>query len=318
MSQKQPEALTVGLDVGGTKVEGVLLDAAGQMLGTIRLPTTPGSDGVLDSVIAAVHGLTNAAHVRIPDLGGVGIGIPGIVDPVRGSVSHAVNVGIDGVPLALVERGSAALGGVPVTVENDLNVAALGASHAMGLDGADLAFLALGTGVAAGIVLGGQVLRGVSGAAGEIGHVPIDRQGPACACGQVGCIEVFASGSALASRWPARHGGHAPAELFAAAAAGDPVAQAIKNDLADAVACAVRILGLTVDVRHVVLGGGVAGLGASLLDAVRVSLEDQARMSPFLASLNLAKRVSLAPVGVPVAAIGAALVGRGKVPAWKL
>lgn len=138
-------------------------------------------------------------------------------------------------------------------------------------------------------------------------------RGPLCACGQRGCVETYASGTALSARWPSQHGRPAPLELFEAAAAGNPEALRIKGEFAAAVASAVRILELTVDVRHVVLGGGVTGLGQPLLDAVQEALVAQASTSPFLSSLELEKRVSLAPSDVPVAAVGAAIAGRRKV-----
>ncbi len=304
---------TVGLDVGGTKIHGVLLDATGRVLDSVRLVTVPGPAGVIRSTAEAVDRLIGPAGAGRIAVDGVGVGVPGLVDPVAGSVMHAVNVGIDGRPFPLAARLGAALGGVPVTVDNDLNVAAVGASHALGPDGRDLAFLALGTGVAAGIVLAGRLYRGARGAAGEIGHLPMDPNGPVCGCGQRGCIEAYASGWAIAGRWPGEPGLPAPARLFAAAAAGDERAVRIKAQMVDAVAAAVRILGLTVDVPRIVLGGGISRLGVDLLDAVRESLEHQARTSQFLASLRLADRVSLAPAGVPVAAVGAALASRRKV-----
>ncbi|WP_322645519.1 ROK family protein [Oerskovia flava] len=302
----------VGLDVGGTKVFGALLSADGALAGTVRLPTVRGREGVVTSVVRAVEELALEAGVLPGELSGVGLGVPGLVDPATGSVVHAVNLGIDGEPFALAEILAARLG-VPVVADNDLNVAALGAAHALGPRGRDLAFLALGTGLAAGIVIDGRLRRGASGAAGEIGHIPIDPLGPLCPCGQRGCVETFASGTALGERWPSRRGRPAPAELFEAAEAGDPRAVQIKAEFAAAVAAAVRILVLTVDVQHVVLGGGVSALGDTLLDAVRVALDEQSRPSPFLTSLRLADRVTLAPTDVPVAAMGAAIAGRRKV-----
>jgi glucokinase len=310
-------AWTAGLDIGGTKVLATVLDPHGEPHETVRVPTVRGPEGVVATAARAVREVARRAGVEVASLDGVGVGVPGLVDPGDGSVTHAVNLGVDGARFPLADRLSRAVGGVPVRVDNDLNVAALGAAHVMGADGSDLAFLALGTGLAAGIVLGGQVRRGVTGAAGEIGHIPVDPNGPLCACGQRGCVEVYASGSALAARWPSRHGSPSPAELFDAAAAGDSEALRIKDEFASAVASAVRILQLTVDVRHVVLGGGVSALGEPLLVAVRAALEAQACTSPFLSSLRLADRVSLAPGDVPVAAVGAALVGRREESSWR-
>jgi glucokinase len=301
----------VGLDVGGTKTLAVLLGLKGEVVAQTRLATELGRDGVVASAVRAVQGVAHQAGVAVADLVGVGVGVPGLVDPDDGTVRHAVNLGLDGDPTPLAALLSDALGGVPVAVENDLNVAALGAAHLAQDDGpVDLAFLALGTGLAAGLVIDGRLRRGEGGAAGEIGHVPVDPAGPLCPCGQHGCLELYASGSAVSRLWPSRTGRPAPVELFEAAAEGDPAAVAAKRRYATSVAAAVRMLVLAVDVRHVVLGGGVAQLGEPLLDAVREALVEQARTSSFIESLGLPERVQLAPGRVPVAAVGAAVVGQ--------
>jgi predicted NBD/HSP70 family sugar kinase len=201
--------------------------------------------------------------------------------------------------------------GVPVLVENDVNAATLGAVALSGAD--DLVYLSIGTGLAAGLVLDGRLRRGDHGAAGEVGHVPVDPSGQPCSCGQRGCLETVASGTALAAAWPS---GDQPAAqaLFAAAASGDPAAIAIRDRFADGVAEAIRVLSLSVDPRTIVLGGGVAQLGQPLLAAVTEALLRQAAASPFLASLDLAGRVRVIPADHPVAAVGAALLGRSPEP----
>jgi predicted NBD/HSP70 family sugar kinase len=312
-------AYTVGLDIGGTKILGALLDPEGEVVGTVRRATVHGADGLVTGAARAVRDVVASGGVELAALAGVGLGIPGIVDHRSGTVKHAVNLGVHDEELPLAELLSAELGGVPVVVENDLNVAAVGAAHVLERSGdraggardhEDLAFLALGTGLASGLVLDGQLRRGVSGAAGEIGHIPVDPLGPECTCGQRGCLERFASGKALEAAWPSRHGKPSPVELFEAARAGDEQAIVVKDRFASATASAVRLLVLTTDVRHVVLGGGVAQLGTELLDAVQDALREQAKASPFLGSLKLADRVQLAPTHVPVAAVGAAVLGR--------
>jgi predicted NBD/HSP70 family sugar kinase len=178
------------------------------------------------------------------------------------------------------------------------------------LSGADdLAYLALGTGLAAGFVLSGTLRRGVHGAAGEIGHVPVDPAGALCSCGQRGCLELRASGSALSAAWPVQ-GKVPPAEaLFAAAAAGNQEAVAARGRFAAGVADAIRMLALAVDPAAIIIGGGVAHVGEPLLTAVTMALRDQAAASPFLAALGLADRLRLLPGQLPVGAIGAALIG---------
>ena len=191
-------------------------------------------------------------------------------------------------------------------MENDVNAATLGAVALSGAD--DLVYLSIGTGLAAGLVLEGRLRRGEHGAAGEIGHVPVDPHGEICGCGQRGCLETIASGSALAAAWPG--GDLPPAQgLFAAAAAGDAQAIRVRDRFAAGVADAVRVLSLATDPRTIVLGGGVAQLGEPLRVAVAAALRDQAAASPFLASLDLAGRLRVVPVDYPVAAVGAALLG---------
>jgi glucokinase len=310
---------TVGLDIGGTKTLAVLLDAAGEVAAQTRIATERGARGVIAGAAHAVRGVARQVGLGPGEIVGVGVGVPGLVDPRAGSVRHAVNVGIDDAELAMSRLLSAELGGVAVGVENDLNVAAMGAAHLAASDadaprgpegGIDLAFLALGTGLAAGLVLEGRLRRGAGGAAGEIGHVPVDPDGPVCPCGQRGCLELYASGPAVAALWPARTGRPAPVELFEAAARGDRSAVEARSRYASAVAAAVRMLVLSVDVPRVVLGGGVAQLGLPLLEAVREALQRESDASPFLSSLRLAERVRLAPGGVAVGAVGAAVLGR--------
>ncbi|GAB6897751.1 ROK family protein [Kineosporia succinea] len=245
---------------------------------------------------------------------GVGIGIPGLVDAERGRITHAVNLGVGTGGLDLADRLGARLD-LPVVVENDVNAAALGAAEHLRLGHVDMAYLSIGTGIAAGIVLDGELRRGPHGAAGEIGHVPLDPSGPLCGCGQHGCLESMASGSAIASRWTSRPGSELPAgqDLFAAAAAGDPAAQSLRDEVADYLAAGTRMLALTVDVDLVVLGGGVAEVGEPLRQAVAGALDRQAAGSEFLRGLALSSRLSVVPGEEPVAAIGAALLARAPV-----
>jgi predicted NBD/HSP70 family sugar kinase len=311
--------LHIGVDIGGTKTDAVVIDARGTMLQQLRLTTGYGPDAVLQTAVDAVTRVAELAGIRVDEAESIGIGVPGRVDATAGRVAHAVNLGVDGLDLGA--ELSARLG-CRVRIENDVNAAALGAYHLLEAEGwpaggdADwpvgrdhsMAYLNLGTGLAAGIVIGGRLWRGSRGTAGEIGHIPVDPAGPLCPCGQRGCLELMASGSAIARRWPTEH--PQPAQhLFEAANAGDELAAGVRRQLLESVASAVRVLVLTVDVDVVVIGGGIASLGAALLDGVRSVLAQRALESPFLASLELADRVRLMPTGFPSAAVGAAFVG---------
>ncbi|MBB3045134.1 ROK family protein [Nocardioides soli] len=296
--------MKLGLDIGATKTLGVVLDDDGKIRAEVRERTERGAGGVVESAGRVVDALR--AATGDPLTGPVGVGVPGLVDVEHGAVKHAVNLGLDGdfVPLGdlLGERL-----GVRAVIENDVNAASLGATALSGDQ--DLIYLSIGTGLAAGLVLDGRLRRGVHGAAGEIGHVPVDPHGALCSCGQRGCLETIASGSALAAAWPS--GDVPPAQaLFAAAQAGEEKAIQVRDEFAAGVASAVRVLSLAVDPATIVLGGGVAQLGDPLRVAVAQALLDQAASSPFLASLDLAGRIRVVPADYPVAAVGAALLGR--------
>jgi glucokinase len=319
------DLLVAGLDVGGTKtlaaavaVPGEPFDGGldgpavvdGSIVATVRRPTSTGSPSVvLASIADALTALAEAAGVSPDGFATVGVGIPGLVDRAAGTVRHAVNLGLGDDPLPLADH-LGRLAGAPVVVDNDVNAAAVGAAAALSCTG-DLAYLSVGTGVAAGFVLGGRIRRGAHGAAGEIGHLPVAPGGPLCECGQRGCLEAVASGTAIARRWSGADGdASAASTLLAAAAAGDGVAAEIRDDVAGHLAGAVALIAQTVDPEVIVLGGGVAEAGGSLLSAVVDALHARADRSPVLAALDLARRVALVPEGVPAGALGAALLAR--------
>ncbi|MCW3492220.1 ROK family protein [Microbacterium sp. SSM24] len=299
--------MKVGLDVGGTKTDAVAVDAAGTIVGRVRLATGWGADAVTATVIDAVRELGSQPGVDASAIRSVGVGIPGQIEPGTGRVVHAVNLGVD--ELDLVAATQPALG-VPVGVENDVKAAALGAFALHGGSGS-MAYLNLGTGIAAGIVSEGSLWRGARGTAGEVGHISVDPTGPLCRCGQHGCIEAFAGGGAIAERW-GRAGALPIRDVFDAADAGDAEARELRAGLARGVAAAVRVLVLTADVDAVVFGGGITALGDRIMADVRAELAASAEASPFMRSLHLEQRVELLPAGSPAAALGAALVGAAR------
>lgn len=294
----------VGLDIGGTKTHGVVLGEDGTIVAQVRKSTRPGADGVLATAARVFDALQR--ETGGPLAVRVGVGVPGLVDVERGMLRHAVNLGVNGDDLPLRDLLAERLG-VPVVLENDVNAAALAARAVVGAD--DVVYLSVGTGLAAGLVIDGRLRRGEHGAAGEIGHVPVDPVGAPCGCGQTGCLEIIASGRALALAWPTPDGPPAAA-LFAAAAAGDPAAVAVRDRFCWGVASAIRVLALTIDPQRIVLGGGVSEVGAPLREEVVRQLDVLAEGSSFLASLGLTDRVVMLPRHYPVAAVGAAILGR--------
>jgi glucokinase len=301
--------MKIGLDVGGTKTDAVAVDDTGAIVGRVRLATGWGPEAVAATVIDAVHALTAEAGVDATSVRSIGIGIPGQVEPGTAKVVHAVNLGVDELDLAAAVQPTL---GVPVRAENDVKAAAFGAYALHGGSGS-MAYLNLGTGIAAGIVAERELWRGARGTAGEVGHISVDPNGPLCRCGQHGCIEALAGGGAIAERW-GRPAALPVKDVFDAADAGDPVARELRAGLARGVAAAVRILVLTADVDSVVLGGGVTALGDRLMADVAAELAASAEASPFMRSLQLEQRVELLPAGSPAAALGAALIGAARDP----
>jgi glucokinase len=296
--------MRLGVDIGGTKTDAVAVDSAGVTTHRIRLVTGFGSLAVVETATTAISRIAELSGLEPSAFESIGIGIPGMVDSASGHVRHAVNLGLDGLNLgdAIAERL-----GVGVRIENDVSAAALGAYHGLGLN-SSMAYLNVGTGLAAGLVINGELWRGPRGAAGEIGHIPVDPNGALCGCGQRGCLETIASGSGVARVWTSEDQ-YPVRDLFDAAEAGDAHASAIRAKLGGGVAAAIRVLVLTADVESVVIGGGLSHLGDRLLGDVLGVLSSWSAESPFVASLELASRVRLVPNDFPAAAVGAALVG---------
>lgn len=296
--------LRVGLDVGGTKIDAVAVAPDGDVCARLRRPTGWGADAVVENIASSVTDLAAEAGIDPVRIESVGIGIPGLVDVATGRVLHAVNLGVESLDLA--DRVSGRLQ-VPVRVENDVKAAALGAAALRRIDGS-MAFLNLGTGVAAGIVVDGVIWRGSRGTAGEVGHLSVDPNGRLCSCGQRGCIETLCGGGALARAW-ALPGALPVRDILDAAERRDGRATALRADLFNGAAAAVRALVLSADVERVIIGGGLTALGDRLLSGVRAALQAGAEASSFMRSLHLDDRIELLPAGSPAAAFGAALVG---------
>ncbi|MGX1695590.1 ROK family protein [Microbacterium keratanolyticum] len=296
--------MKLGLDVGGTKTDAVAVDADGTIAGRIRIPTGWGADAVITTILDAITALRQEASFEESAIESVGVGIPGLVDAHAGRVLHAVNLGVES--LDLVDAARRVID-VPFAVENDVKAAALGAGALRG-DARSMAYLNLGTGVAAGIVVDGKLWRGSRGIAGEVGHISVDPNGRVCGCGQRGCVETFCGGGAVARAW-GRPGALPILDIFEAAEQGDAEAVALRQGIARGAAAAVRILVLSADVETVVFGGGLTSLGDRLRDDIVAELRQEAETSAFMRSLRLDERIELLPAGSPAAALGAALVG---------
>ena len=308
--------LVAGVDVGGTKASIVVVDDQDHILYEHVAPTDR------SALVEQIAGLVTGARGELQrNIAAVGVAIPGHVDPEDGSVSMAVNLGIT--HLALGPMLQAELG-VPVFVEHDARAAALWLSGQV-LDSpspASVVFLAIGTGISAGVVLNGVLLRGDNSFAGEVGHVAADPAGVVCACGLRGCLETIAAGPAIgrqaddaiaAGRSTVLLPGSTAADVFRAASVGDAVAVEIVDRVAGHLARAIRSLALTLGVERVVIGGGVAAAGPALLDPLRLHIARERAASPLVrAALGEASVELLAPTEAPTAR-GAATLARRRI-----
>lgn len=289
----------LGIDIGGTSIRLAAVDSDDRVVDLETEPTPHGERKLL-SVLGCMIGALRERYA----LTGVGVGIPGLVD--QGVVRNAVNLGIVEVALAeQLERITA----IPVVTANDVTAAALGAWMSDGKR-RNLAYLNLGTGVAAGFVVDGSPWGGAHGLAGEIGHIPYLPDGGLCVCGQRGCLELIASGAGLASRWPSA-GSHPIQEVLKAKTAGDSRAIVVWDQFVSGVLHAIRTIVVSLDI-DVVIGGGLTRVGEPLQASVRVALEELERESAFLRTVHITRRVEFVDSAEPLGCIGAAaLVTRG-------
>ena len=184
----------IGVDVGGTKIAAGVVSPDGDILNEVRYPSAGPQKRLLSTIARAVNEVKNGFEV-----GGICLAVPGTVSTAENKIIDAPNLhAIEGVPLKdeLEERT-----GLSTTVENDANAAAWGEFRfGAGSEATHLVFITLGTGVGGGVVSHGVLLRGAQGAGGELGHITIQATGPRCGCGNHGCLEALASGTAIARR----------------------------------------------------------------------------------------------------------------------
>jgi glucokinase len=270
----------IGIDIGGTKIAGAIVDDEGRIVRSERRPTPAGDAGaIVDDVVAIVRSL--AGEGAIPPLGVV---VPGFLDAAREQVYYAPNISFREVPLRalLAER----LPGATILIDNDANAAGW-AEHRYGVGrgAAHMVLLTIGTGVGGAIVADDRLLRGGFGVAGEIGHMRLVPDGLPCGCGQRGCIEQYGSGRALLrfAGEIADAGGIGMALAAARDSDGaldaanvgrllsedDPGAVAALRQLGGWLGAACASLGAVLDPQVFAFGGGVAASGELLLEPVR-------------------------------------------------
>ena len=310
---------TVGVDFGGTNIKLGLVSARGRVVRGAQYSSSGSSApaAFLDTVAVAVEALARSVGARPAHLRGVGVGAPGPVDVARGVVHSMVNVpGWRAVPLGrLLQRRLRC----PCVVDNDVNLMALGEHRfGAGRGARDIVCLTLGTGVGGGLICGGRLYRGASGAAGELGPMVIRRDGWPCACGGRGCLEAYVGTAAIARmarqairqgaeplRTLARQaGGHiTPALVSQAARRGDVKAQAVWVELGRSLGIGLANVANLLNPERIVIGGGIAGAWRFFYPSLVRSLRAQA-----MAVSAERVRVVRAQLGNYAGIVGAALL----------
>jgi glucokinase len=319
--------LRAGVDLGGTKIQTVIVDQEGNVLGQCRFPTPQdqGPAGVIDAMVASVESSMAAAGAAQADLLGVGVGSPGQIDHDAGTVSHAGNLPdwLGTIEVAAPLRDAL---GVPIELANDVQVGVMAESRlGAGRPYSSMLGIFCGTGVGGGIVIHDELWLG-RGAAGEVGHMVVEPDGAPCPCGKRGCLEAYAGRAAMEAEARRRieHGKHS--DLIAimekkgrtrmssgvwakALDKGDHLAQHLIDRavwaLGLAAASAVNLL----DVEAVVIGGGLGTrLGAPFAERIREE------MLPHLILPEKAPQVLSASLGDLGGAMGAALRVEHTVP----
>ena len=257
----------IGIDLGGTKIEGVVIDAAGTLLARQRVATPRDR---YDDTLAAIAALVARLEGEVGGRASVGVGMPGAVSPATGLIKNANSTWLNGRRFA-VDLGTAL--GRPVRVANDADCFALSEATDGAAAGAPTVFgVILGTGTGGGVVVHQRLLTGPNAVAGEWGHNPLpwprddERPGPACYCGRSGCIETFLAGPAVAreyaaaARIPAGDGAPDVTAIAARAAAGEALAESILQRFEDRLARGLASIINVLDPHVIVLGGGLSNL----------------------------------------------------------
>lgn len=309
----------LGVDLGGTKVAAAPVLASGDLAGDIRVVPTgaaAGMEGVLRTVLEMVTAILEELRRRGDALRGVAVATPGFVDPETGDIPYATPALPGWADVQLRQRLEAAAG-APAFLINDGQAAAWGEfRRGAGRGTRDLLMVTVGTGIGGGAVTGGQLLRGACGATARIGHVSLDARGPLCYCGGFGCLESYASGSALAraaaevvcargaeTALAGLPGPVTGADVLAAAASGDRIARAIVEEAAVCLGAGLAVAVNLLNPARIVIGGGVARAGALWLEPAEAAM--RRRLPP---PLREAVRVRPAELWEVAGIVGAALL----------
>ena len=309
------QGYVIGVDMGASHVTLVLADFGAKVIQEMYMPLDIdlGPQVCLGQVDTYLHEMVKSSGLKMSDIKAVGTGVPGPIVAEAGMVSGPpIMPGWDGFPIRDTLQK---LWNCPVSLNNDAELGALGEwAYGAGRGERDLVYIKVGVGIGAGLFLDGQIYRGLTGSAGEIGHITIEEDGPLCQCGNRGCLEALAGGRAIAKRAiDAVHQGQrtilvekSPVEsithqdVIAAARRGDLVSQKIMSEAGSHLGTAIASLVNLVNPGMVVLGGGVAQIGDLLLEPIRRSVQKRS-----LRVASRAVRITSALLGRRSSGVGA-------------
>ncbi len=285
----------IGVDLGGTNLKVALLDLEGNIRKKVSVLTKQGEEVVLRQIVKAVEEIVKKTRVKKSAVLGLGIGTPGLVDSIHGIVYNLTNIsGWRNVALKEYLEKNIKL---PVYIDNDVNLMALGELMCgAGRGVKNMVCLTLGTGVGGGVIIEGRLYRGSTLSAGEIGHIPVNIDGPRCVCGSYGCLESYVGNARIVEKAvKAIQGGRrshkkklaegdlkavTPRIISRAARQGDRLAKEIWEETGKYIGLALSGVVNLLNPEMIVLGGGVAQAGKLLFEPVRRTVKERAMNIP--------------------------------------
>jgi glucokinase len=286
----------ISIDVGGTGMKCALVDSDHRVLHTERHATgrERGPEAVVQTIIDVAAGLAAKGSTEA-----IGVVVPGVIDEVNGIARYSSNVGFRDVPLRdLLQRKL----GIAATLGHDVRAGGLAEARlGAGKGRAQVLVMPIGTGIAAAHVVNGVVASGAHGAAGEIGHIVVRPGGPKCGCGLVGCLEAVASASAVERRYAELAGDSLTAAQVSARIDTDPHAAQVWRETVDALADGLLTGQALYDAELIIIGGGLAESGETLLGPLREALSAKA-------SFHRVPEIVKAKLGDEAGCLGAALL----------
>ncbi len=274
-----------GIDVGGTFIKGAIIREDGEIVAKDKIPTESclGGDRIVENVLTLCNTLLSLANMTVSDISAIGMGVPGMIDTVGGTVVKSANLGLRNFE---IKRKVEERLGLPMKISNDANLAALGEmKYGYGGKYQNIFFITLGTGVGSGIIIDGKLCEGNRGAGAEFGHVVIKMDGEPCKCGRRGCIEAYASATALIRETKKAMQLHPDSKLWELGTLdavdgksafdykdSDIYAKEVVDNYIEILSAAITNVANLLRPEAIILGGGVSAQGDSLINPIKEHL----------------------------------------------